>query len=184
MKTDIAQQRDLQKPRTVLGFDPGALRTGWAVVTVSDGGFSLAKSGVVTLERGSMKYNEYRRFVQASWIKIFYDLVVRFDPDEIYSELLPVTGGDAVQRVLGLGMVITSQTLADIWEVPWKELSAITVKKQLTGNHKATKPTIRDSVISVFPELASRKKELTNPWEEPDAIAIALIGAGYVRTTD
>lgn len=173
-------QQESSPTKIVLGFDPGALRTGYAVVAYGDGGFSLLDSGVIHIPRRDMKYNEYRREIQRQWFDLFPNMVWLNKPNQIYSEMLPITGGAAVQRVLGLGMVITCQTLALEKGIPWEEVSAITVKKRVTGSHKATKPKVRDAVIAVFPELQQRKKELTGIWEESDAIAIALTGAGYV----
>jgi crossover junction endodeoxyribonuclease RuvC len=164
----------------VLGIDPGAKRLGWAVVGTDDAGYSLEESGVVTLEqRADEKWGAYRRRLIQHWAREFPLLLAWEKVDAVIFELQPPMGMNGVQQQLAKTVRDTLQAVCEMHKYDWTEYSPVTIKKNITGKGKATKVGVRNGVIAVFPELESRKKELTDVAEESDAIAIALVGLGY-----
>ena len=168
----------------VLALDPGALRMGWACVSHTDNQYTLIASGVYGLERPEGEaFQLYRRRLIAHWCRHFPIWLEQLEPDQVVSEVIPAVGGGnfvaATQSELAKTVVTTCQVIAHFKDVPWGEWAANTVKKNLTGSGKATKVAVRNAVISVFPELEPRKKELTEVADESDAIGIALVAMGY-----
>lgn len=173
----------------ILGLDPGALRLGFALVESSwhDNYYRLYTSGIKGLARGDKeKFGDFRHRLIAYWVEEFGCMLDGFERkglDKIVSETLPAVGGGnfiaATQSELAKTAITTCQVIAYQRQVEWVEMAANTIKKKLTGNHKATKVGVRNAVISVFPELLPRKKELTVYADEADAIGTALVGAGY-----
>jgi len=176
----------------VLGIDPGAQRAGWAFTQEVDGERRYLGSGVCSLPRKQNEpYQQYRSRLVTFWASNFADIadhlddlhVEHGDPDvRIVFEIVPAIGfqsGGAVQSQLAQVVVTVCQALCEEWEWPYEQLSATTVKQRATGYGDATKVQVRNAVLSVFPELEPRKKELTSTADEADAIAISLVGGGY-----
>lgn len=179
---------------TVLGLDIGAKRCGWAFVERNDDEYVLMTSGVTGLEKlPSEKFGVYRTRLTKFWveeIERLCEMVVPEDdwqnhhlwlPSKIVMEIIPTIGGaDASQRRLGQAVATTVEAIVHTqYGIPVEQIAATTVKKRLTGSGRATKVSVRNKVLEIFPELVPRKKELTKTSDESDAVAIALVGAGY-----
>src|SRR4051812_7190300 len=99
----------------ILGIDPGALRLGWAVVETSIDGFKLVDSGILGLERGELKFSEYRMDLIQYWVKRF-PMLQAMGCDFWYAERLPAVGGGnfvaATQSELAKTALTTLQALA------------------------------------------------------------------------
>ena len=172
----------------ILAIDPGALRLGWALVERKGDTYNLLESGIKGLDRDADEpFSDYRRrlikYWSLEWSRLLYRLNNTYGPvHNIASERLPAVGGGnfiaATQSELAKVVITVCQTLAEIsLVIIWNEWAANTVKKNLTGNAKATKVNIRNAVIEVFPELKPRKKEILA--DETDAIGIGLVALGY-----
>ena len=169
-----------------LAIDPGALRLGWAIVEREGTKFNLLDSGITGLVRNQDEpFSDYRRRLIRFWLEEWPKLRWKMPIQSVASERLPAVGGGnfiaATQSELA--KVVISVCQAQVWsetdtlEFTWNELAANTVKKNLTGNAKATKVNIRNAVMEVFPELKPRKKEILA--DETDAIGIGLVALGY-----
>lgn len=176
----------------ILGIDPGARRGGWALTQEVDGQHYYLASGVSSLPREDGEpFQKYRLRLVEHWADTFSDLVDQMDdlrhdlsdPDyKILFEIVPAIGfqsGGAVQSQLAQVVVTVCQALCEEWFVNYEQLSATTIKQRATGYGNATKVQVRNAVLSVFPELEPRKKELTSTADESDAIAISIVGGGY-----
>lgn len=166
----------------VLGIDSGAKRCGLAVLCDTDKGLSLQYADYV--EQGALageKYGDHRRRLVAEWTVSLEAAICGFQPDLVVCETVPITGAANAsgQRLKALMVVVVAQSICVRFGIPFKEVGANTVKKRLTGNGDATKPKVREAVISVFPELAARRKEMVAVPDISDAVAVALTGLGY-----
>jgi Holliday junction resolvasome RuvABC endonuclease subunit len=162
----------------IIGLDSGAKRLGISVIDKhKNGSLDLIYSDIfVTNQEPTEKYMEYKSRLCTSTAPLALELFMDIEPDLIIAEQIPIifSSGNPSQRILGFGLMCALQALSVDQNWEWKEIAATTVKKKITGNGKATKVAIRNAVIKQFPELAERKKELTDVADEADAIAIAL----------
>lgn len=160
----------------ILAIDPGALRLGYSVI--EDG--VLIDSGIKGLVRKpEEEFQAYRFRLIRYWIKEFPLLLNLVNPDIIYSETIPAVGSGsfiaATQSELVKAAITTCQVIAFQRDIDWTQLAATTIKKDLTGSGRASKVKVRDAVISAFPQLKERKKELTTYADESDAIGIGIV---------
>jgi Holliday junction resolvasome RuvABC endonuclease subunit len=158
----------------ILGCDPGAIRFGIACIETDP--LHYIDSLVLGLERGELKYQPYREALIEYWLQEGAILLDKYMPDLLAMEIIPAVSSSnfvvATQSQLANSAATTLFILARQRDIPVKQIGASSVKKKLTGNGAATKPSIRNSVIEIFEELAPFKKE--KKWDEWDAIAIAL----------
>lgn len=177
-----------------LGIDPGAVRLGFGIVSGDDGEWELHDSGVDGVEREEGEgFQPYRKRLIDHWAvefgKALDHMIEQVGVDQIMVtfEALPgqsgskgFSGGGAVQGELAKTAAAACQALCADRGVRWRVVGATTVKKDVTGNGKATKVGVRNAIIKVFPQLEDRKKELTGKGaDESDGIAIGLWSAGY-----
>lgn len=178
----------------VLALDSGAERMGWAVLSRDGKRFkdSIAHmgSGYFGVAREPNKssgkktdFQPYRLSLLDFWIENAPDLIRRYKPTEIVSEIIPAVGGDnfvvATQSHLALCAITTVQVIAKQHGIPVRQVGATSVKKAIGGNSEATKVQVRDGVFKILPELEDRKKEWTKIFDVSDALAIGLTHWGY-----
>lgn len=162
----------------ILGIDPGAKNCGYSFIEFSlDSPKENPKyltSGVIGLERArdlEESYSDYKVRLIEYGVAAFQDLLDELFPDFVVFEFVPVSNTAAAgQRVLAFVMATCGQVMCNLNGVPWAEMSAVTVKKQLTDSGRATKPQVKKAVHSIFPDLAAQKRMA----DEIDAIAIPL----------
>lgn len=180
--------------KSVLSFDSGAARMGWASVGLAAGLYQMQvpyyhMSGVLPLEREGKKFQEYRKDLIAELcesIPVLFDFV---NPDEIVNETIPAVGGGnfvaAAQSYLANTAITVVQTLATQAGIPWRQIGATTVQAQIAiGRRKGSKTTkvmVRNGVIAYLPELEPRKSNWVKIFDEPDAIAVGLAALGLDR---
>lgn len=172
-----------------MGIDPGAKRCGYSIIgfDLEDEVFSnpsYIASGIFGLSRDDEEtYSQYKKRLIPFGIECFESRFEEFEPDLIVFEFLPVSNAGAAsgQRLLAFAMATVGQAMADANGIPWTEITANTVKKQMTGINAATKTQVKNAVIEVFPQLAERKKYLA---DETDAIAIPVAWTKRENTTD
>lgn len=177
----------------VLSIDPGAKRLGYACISLENDEYRLLFSGIKGLERGTETFQAYRMNLIRYWVNNLSRILIRAEyagalsKPNIVSEILPAVGGGnfavATQNQLVLAALTTCQALAIERDFKWSEISAPTIKKNVTGlkPKEATKIQVRNAVLEVFPELKPRKKDIIA--DETDAIAIGLAGLGYKHGT-
>jgi Holliday junction resolvasome RuvABC endonuclease subunit len=172
-----------------VGIDPGAHRCGWAIVRSHGGGLDYLDSGVMSFPRGDKEpFQTYRRRLLTFWVENFVELIEFVNEESVHEdfelmfEIVPPVGfksGGAVQSQLAQVVATACQSLCQEHGWAWRQMSATSVKKAVCGYGDASKVQIRNAVISLFPELEPRKKELTAVADESDAIAIAAVAAGF-----
>lgn len=164
----------------IIGIDPGAKRCGYSVIDfkLEDEKFSDPKfvaSGIFGLARNDAEgetYSAYKMRLIPNAVERFQDILDEHQPDLVVFEFLPVSnvGAASGQRLLAFAVATSAQVLCEQNGVPWTEITAVTVKKQLTDSMKASKAVIKKYVLEVFPELKPNKYLA----DETDAIAIPL----------
>ena len=173
----------------IMGIDPGATRCGYSVIQFSfdDEVFSdhqYIASGVFGLKRNDEEsYSQYKIRLIKNSADVFQDLFDEHQPELIVFEFLPVTnaGAAAGQRLLAFVVATCGPLLAELNGVPWVEMSAVSVKKEITGQGSATKAQVKNALLKIIPELEQRKKYLA---DETDALAIPIAWTKRKNNTD
>lgn len=184
----------VQKPEEIiLALDPGAERMGWCVLArdgkrfkssircVASGYFGVAREP--NNSNTKTDFQPYRLSLLDFWIKTTPELIERYEPNEVVSEIIPAVGGGnfvvATQSHLALCAINTVQVVAKQYGLPVHQVGATTVKKAVGGNGEATKVQVRNGVLTLLPELEYRRKEWTKVFDVSDALAIGLTHMGY-----
>jgi len=168
----------------VLGIDPGLIRLGIGALEYKDDGITLVTYGLISNPRGSESYNE---FLTAGIHQICGDFPRLLDlvqPHMIVAETVPPgrlgSNSDSVMAAITVCKVIAYQ-----FGIPWNNIAASTVKKSVTGDAKASKAVIKNTVMGKFKTIEARHAELKKeqkiegvkasglPQDVFDAVAIA-----------
>lgn len=162
-----------------MGIDPGAKRCGYSIVDF----FNYEKefspmhidSGAFGLDRNTAEeemYTHYKARLIKNAIVTFEDLIEQHEPDLAVFEFLPVSnvGAAAGQRLLAFSVACAGQVICELSGLPWVEITASTVKKQITGKGRAKKYLVKKHVVEIFPDL----EKIKTSADEIDAIAVAL----------
>lgn len=177
----------------LLSFDPGAERCGWCVMERDSKRKNKSKPEVEGLgyfgiprkvnDGKKTDYQPYRLSLLDLWIETTPELIRRYEPDEIVSEIVPPVGSGgfvvATQSQLALCAITAIQVVAKQHGVPVSQIGATTVKTRIGGNKKASKVAVRNGVFKLIPELEDRRKEWTKMFDISDAVAIGLTHWGY-----
>ena len=159
-------------------------------------GFGVIDTGPLWVDSGIMglpkleaqTFQEYRLALIRYWTEETPKLLDTYKPDFVANETIPLIGGGsaAMQSVLAASAITTVQTICFIYGVPVEQIAAVTVKARIGRVKTATKPKVRDGVISLLPELAPRKSDWTkaDTFDEPDAIGVGLVALGYRAAKD
>jgi Holliday junction resolvasome RuvABC endonuclease subunit len=105
------------------------------------------------------------------WIELLR-IAHKFSVDHVSWELVPAKGGfgshDKVVAISALPKV-----LAYHFELPWQGIAAITAKKVMTGNAKATKEEVRNRVYELYPHFKEAFPDIKyNHWDAFDSVII------------
>lgn len=177
----------------VVGIDGGMVRLGLGAVTIKLDEISLVTYGLIGNPRGEEKFND---FLTAGITQIandfprFIDLV---KPDIIFSETIPAGKlGSSDSQVIAA--VTTCHVIAIQFGIPWRNVGANTIKKELTGDYRANKTLVRNTILDLYPSIAVRHAEAKAeqkaagetkrpglPQDVFDAVAVAWVGARIVN---
>ena len=161
-------------------MDVGAEYMGWAVLRMGTKP-NYEDSGVLGLHREDDRpWQDYRLDLIEYWTVRAMDLIIDYQPTHFANETIPIisSGKGSAQSVLANAAISTVQAMMIIEKIPIQQVAAVSVKARIGGGKSATKPKVRDGVISLLPELASRKSSWTKRMDESDAIAVGLVALG------
>lgn len=166
----------------VLAIDPGATRTGWAVLSPSgkEGQASYVASGVVIHPRKPKQaFQQYRMELTGHWVEESFRLLDEYEPTVLVSETVPSRGPEIMDQLYLANVQITVlHTIALSYGVKVEQVGARTVQAKLAlrkKDIKVTKPQVRNGVLTHFPDLKERLKSHGGQvFEESDALAIGL----------
>jgi Holliday junction resolvasome RuvABC endonuclease subunit len=164
----------------IIGVDPGAVRCGFSIIQFDLDEDTEKFSNPVYLDSGHFglrrdedeTYSQYKSRLITNAIDVFQDKIEEHDPDLFVFEFMPITNSGAAggQRLLAFVVAVAGQVISELNGVYWTEITATTVKKQMTDSGTAKKTAVKNAVLEVFPELQSRKFLA----DETDAIAVPL----------
>jgi len=171
----------------ILGIDPGFRRLGYACVNAGES-LSLETYGVVENTRlAATKFNPHLNSgIEHLAVKV-PKLLHETDPGYIVAEIVPA-GKLGSNDSLVIAAITTCKVIAYQFGVTWIDVAANTLKKELTGDGKATKARVKNEVLSLFPEVdeahillkksqkAEGEKATGFPQDVFDAIAAAVVG--------
>lgn len=180
----------------ILSIDPGMTRLGVAsIITGKDDQMTLLTYGMIAHPRDpAHTFNEH---LNAGIRQIVDDLPKLIDivsPSVICAETVPV-GRLGSNTELVVAAITAAKVLAYQFGITWVDYGANTIKKQVTGDGRATKTKVRNAVLSYFPEVDERHKQMKKdqkaagekveglPADVFDAIATSITGAKLYDNT-
>jgi len=148
----------------ILGIDPGLHICGYAVIEADSGDVRLIEAGVC---RTNTRLPIEKRLVQIA--KDVNSLLEKFKPEfmsieELYSHYAHPKTAILMGHARGVILAAACQYGTNI-----KNFSATRIKKSLTGNGRASKHQMQNSIKSVL-----GLSQLPEPADVADAIAAAL----------
>jgi Holliday junction resolvasome RuvABC endonuclease subunit len=161
-------------------MDTGAEYMGWAVLEMTNRP-TYVDSGVLGLHKeDDNPWQNYRLDLIKYWTKTLPPMLGLYDPTHFANETIPIisSGKGSAQSVLANVAMTTVQSFMMLEDIPITQVAAVSVKARIGGGKSATKPKVRDGVISLIPELASRKSSWAKKFDEPDAIGVGLVALG------
>lgn len=152
----------------IVGFDPGT-NFGFCWLQIEGGKIRIIESGTWDmLPDQEMKEGPGSRFVMAErYIKY---LLGNAKPKIVVYESVMRHIGTIAAHVYG-GFEALIIMVAEQKDIPYFKYVPTTIKKNVTGNGRASKEEVADAVRGFFPNMKFR----TN--DESDAVAIAITGA-------
>lgn len=177
----------------VVGIDGGMVRLGLGAVKINNQEIDLITYGLITNPRGEETYNDFLTNGITQITNDFPRFLDLVRPEVIISETIPAGKlGSSDSQVIAA--VTTCHVLAIQFGIPWINVGANTVKKNLTGDYRASKTLVRNTILDMFPSVAERhaqeklaqkeageKKRPGLPQDVFDAIAVAVVGANIVN---
>lgn len=140
-------------------------------------------SGIQRFPKGKMDHQPYKLKLIEHWTVVAPAQFVKYSPDAVVAETVPAIGfANPVQAQLAQAAIITVLAMAFEYNIPVYQIAAVTVKKQIGGDQRATKVKVRNGVIKLLPILEPRKFEWTDSkktMDESDALGINLAFHGY-----
>lgn len=171
----------------VLFYDPGAERMGYAVIA-GDGKTEprYIDSGIIKCPRYDDEgFQDYKLRLEEFWTYKGPELLEIYKPDVVANEVVPAVGGGsfivATQSELVKAAITVVHAMAFERDKPVAQISAITIKSKIGKKKTATKVAVRNGVIDLLPELATKKKGWTKVFDESDALAGGLAFLGYTN---
>jgi crossover junction endodeoxyribonuclease RuvC len=171
----------------IMGIDPGMQNLGLGLIELDGESIELINYGLIYHPQTAEKFNDHLDAGIAQIVNDFPKYLHLAQPAVIVSEYVPA-GKLGSNDSLVTAAITTCKVIAFQFGVEWYSVAASTVKKGLTGDHRATKAKVRNAVIEAFPEIGeahalekqqqkqSGEKATGIPQDVFDAIAIASIG--------
>lgn len=171
----------------ILGIDPGMQNLGLGLIQLDGDEVQLLNYGLIYHPRTAEKFNDHLDAGINQLAVDFPKYLHLAQPAIIVSEYVPV-GKLGSNDSLVTAAITTCKVIAFQFGIDWYSIAASTVKKGITGDHKASKAKVRNAIIEAFPELgeshAEEKKEQKQsgqkatglPQDVFDAVAIACVG--------
>jgi crossover junction endodeoxyribonuclease RuvC len=147
----------------ILGVDPGTLITGFGIIEVGRGKYSVLEFDIVKNSGDDSMPIRLKRIYSR-----LCEIIDRFHPDEFAIET--AFYGKNVQSALKIGHARGVSILAAVnYEIPTTEYSPREVKKAVTGNGAASKEQVQFMVQAQLKIRVAPKY-----FDATDALAIAL----------
>ena len=147
----------------ILGVDPGSLITGFGIIEVERGTFSVLTYNVVKNSGHDSMPIRLKRIYDR-----LCEIINQYHPDEFAIET--VFYGKNAQSALKIGHARGVSILAAVnYEIPTTEYSPREIKKAVTGNGAASKQQVQFMV-----QTQLKLRETPKYFDASDALAVAL----------
>jgi crossover junction endodeoxyribonuclease RuvC len=147
----------------VLGVDPGTLITGFGIIEMERGKYSVLTYNVVKNSGGNSMPIRLKRIYDR-----LCEIINQYHPDEFAIET--AFYGKNAQSALKIGHARGVAILAAVnYEIPTAEYSPREIKKAVTGNGAASKQQVQFMV-----QTHLRIRETPKYFDASDALAVAL----------
>jgi crossover junction endodeoxyribonuclease RuvC len=147
----------------ILGVDPGTLITGFGIIEMERGKYSVLTYNVVKNSGGDFMPIRLKRIYDR-----LGEIINQYHPDEFAIET--AFYGKNVQSALKIGQARGVAILAAVnYEIPTAEYSPREIKKAVTGNGAASKQQVQFMVKTHL-----QIRETPKYFDATDALAIAL----------
>ena len=154
----------------IIGFDPGLINTGYAVLRTKNNEISMIECGLISPKKGKeVTERLYTIFSETN------NLIKKFEPKVVYVE--NVFYGKNVQSAIKLGQAKSSVMLAaEHNNILSKEFSPREIKQSIVGNGSASKEQVAFMVKKIFKldNKVLKKNDIS------DAIAVAWCGINRI----
>lgn len=163
----------VNQPVTILGIDPGLLKTGWAVIDRRDNALRFIACG--TIKPDATLPLAGRLFILNDELQ---RVMHRHKPQEaaIEETFVNVNGASTLKLGQARGAILLSLSLGGLTV---SEYAATQVKKSLTGVGRASKDQIAMMVATLLPQA---RGEIEAAGEDArDALAVAICHAHHRR---
>lgn len=161
----------------VLGVDTGMTRIGWGIVDREGAGLpQLVDFGLWSPQSQYQRMNSQTVDKLRKQYVDTVEVIHRHKVTHLAIELVPVKAMSQGAKVLATQNMM--RCIAIEYGLHYRELPARTVKKQATGDSKASKERMKEQVFRIFPEMPNVRKM---PADVYDAILIAEV-ASSMRT--
>lgn len=164
-------------------------RLGVGAVKIEGNSTKLLTYGMIAHPRdATTTFNEHLNAGVKQITADFPRLIDMVGPDVIYSEIVPV-GRLGSNTELVVAAITACKVIAFQFGIEWKDIGANTIKKELTGDGKATKAQVKRAVFALYPKIEDQHKKIKRdqksanekqeglPQDVMDAVGIAHVGA-------
>jgi len=172
----------------ILGIDPGLTRLGFGALEPNSNNLNLLGYGMIAHPRDeSLTFNQHLNTGIHQIVTDFPKLIDAIQPTLICAEIVP-SGRLGSNSELVVAAITSCKVIAFQFGIEWIDYGANTIKKQTTGDGKATKTVVRNTILDLFPQVKSRHALLKKdqkvagekaeglPQDVFDGIAISLCG--------
>lgn len=172
----------------LMGIDPGMTRLGYATVNVG-ASIELISYGVISHPIDpALKFNAHLNAGIARLADSLPKLVYDSNVSTVTAETVP-PGKLGSNDALVIAAITTCKVICHQFGINWLDIAASTIKKEMTGDGRATKARMKNQVLAMFPEVDEAHKKLKKeqraegikasgfPFDVFDAISVAVVGA-------
>ncbi|MEH7117235.1 crossover junction endodeoxyribonuclease RuvC [Neobacillus vireti] len=155
----------------VIAFDLSLSNTGYAVGEVTDGRLKLLEVGSIGTKRFAQRSTGFRLHYIANEIKALYK---KYEIDKVVKERSFSNGNiTATQQIFKVNGVFELMSHLGKHD-DFVEITPPSVKKQLTGNGKASKEEVANAVLKHFRDIMGNPTITFSNKDESDAVAVLI----------
>lgn len=154
----------------IIAFDLSLSNTGWVAGRVVDGILEIVEIGSISTKKYTKRSTGFRLHYIANEIKKIYQ---KYETDAVVKERSFSNGNiTATQQIFKVNGVWEMMTHLASHE--FTEITPASVKKELTGNGRATKDEVQDAVLSHFRTIMGDSSLKFSNKDESDAVAVLI----------
>lgn len=152
---------------TILGIDPGLLRTGWGIISMQGNALGYIACGVIKPDAKLLLHDRLRILHEQ-----LEEIIARYKPHEaaIEETFVNINGDSTLKLGQARGAILLSLALAGL---PVSDYAATLVKKSIVGVGRAEKEQVMMMVHALLPGAN------VSGSDAADALAVAICHANH-----